>query len=252
MTRFSIAMSVQQITTVLFAAAFARIVALCVIIAAPGYILNAPNLQKNKLLDIKESTIESKKTQHDMYYCNYCISQNLPFCTVTSSKLQMLNTNDSIILANKHMYKPSIAAANQQNPCNLCIECNTECVYCIDTFCPNQQRVCESCLTCNYSQIDELCHIMKVFNDVHKKLVSFIHFNIRSLSLHFDEFSNTVDRFYPYFDVIGLSETKLGMDSDLDKIQLKNYDFVSTNSNLSFGGTGIYINRSLPYTRLAD
>ena len=57
MIKFSIAMSVQQITTVLFAAAFARMVALCVIIAAPGYILNAAILQKNKLLDIKESTM---------------------------------------------------------------------------------------------------------------------------------------------------------------------------------------------------
>ena len=53
-------------------------------------------------------------------------------------------------------------------------------------------------------------------------------------------------------DIICLSETKLNCDSNLDKIQIQNYEFLLTNSPLCFGGTGIYINKSILYKRRLD
>ena len=198
-----------------------------------------------------------QRKHSDVYYCRYCIAQNLPLCSVSSNKLNSLYSNDNLLVSNENTNEltpiTAYGAANTQNDCNLCIECNTECAYCIDRFCPDQQRVCEMCLHCDYTQIRELCTNIENYSIAHKDSLTFLHFNIRSHVLYFDSLENTIKRINPEVDVIGLCETRLHRDFNLKKVEIDGYhEFVPTHSNLVCGGTGLYISKKVLCFRRSD
>ena len=191
----------------------------------------------------------------DVYYCRYCIAQNLPLCDISTKKLNSLNSRDTILVNDVSNSTPSVThvAANIQNACNLCIDCGTECSFCIDKFCPDQQRVCEICLNCKYIQIKELCTTFENYSIAQKDSLSFLHFNIRSHVLHFDSLLTTIKRLDPEVDIIGLCETRLHKDFNLKKVEIDGYhEFIPTHSNLACGGTGIYISKRVLYKRRQD
>ena len=200
-----------------------------------------------------------QRKQSDVYFCRYCVAQNLPLCSVSSDKLNSIFSSDSISTISNESAEEStpmlaFGAVNTENSCNLCIECNTECAYCIEKFCPDLQRVCEMCLHCDYTQLGDLCKSIENFDSVTKKdSLSFLHFNIRSLALHFDSFENTIMRFNPELDIIGLSETRLSRDFNLKKVKIEGYhELETTPSKLACGGTGIYISNRIMFERRSD
>ena len=197
-----------------------------------------------------------QRKQSDIYYYSFCIAQNLPLCGVSSNKLNILFSNDSILPdknQNKTVPNMTSGAANTQNYCNLCIDCNTECTNCMDRFCPDQQRICEMCLSCEYTQVKELCTTYENYTISHKDSLSFLHFNIRSHVLHFDSLESTIKRFNPEIDIIGLCETRLPKGFNAKKIEIEGYhEFVATHSSLACGGTGFYISKNIMFFRRHD
>jgi len=80
---------------------------------------------------------------------------------------------------------------------------------------------------------------------------SLFHCNIRSLSKHFDEFSNLLASLKNQFSVIGISETKLNPNS-LGNIDLPDYNFLRNDSSTQAGGAGLYIHNSLSFIPRSD
>ena len=81
--------------------------------------------------------------------------------------------------------------------------------------------------------------------------LSFFHLNIRSLSRHFDNFSNVLATINSKFWVIGISETWLQNADDF--VDLKGYNFVHNYRHGRVGGGGgLYFDHSLNYKTCGD
>jgi len=76
------------------------------------------------------------------------------------------------------------------------------------------------------------------------KSFSCIHFNIRSLSKHFDQFNANLSNIERNIDVLAISETKLNNNS-VSNISLPNYDFFNDNSDTMAGGVALYVAKHL-------
>ena len=75
------------------------------------------------------------------------------------------------------------------------------------------------------------------------------HVNIASLNKHFDDLHKLLSRLKFDFDVIGISEHKIGKDSEpTNNISLPGYDeFIFEPTETTHGGTGFYIKNGLDY-----
>ena len=79
------------------------------------------------------------------------------------------------------------------------------------------------------------------------------HFNIRSLSGNFEDFTTMLTKLYIPFSVIGLSETKIKFgEQPLINIDLPGYTFVSQNTLSNAGGVGFYVRNDLTFTVLSE
>ena len=77
--------------------------------------------------------------------------------------------------------------------------------------------------------------------------------NIRSLSLHHDEFHALLSNLNIDFQVIGLSEIKVSNDAPVaTNINLPGYKFHHTPSNSAAGGVGIYVKSNLTASKRDD
>jgi hypothetical protein len=82
-----------------------------------------------------------------------------------------------------------------------------------------------------------------------KKPLSVMHINIASLQCHIDDLRSLLGVLGHSFDVIGISETRLNIETDpLIDISLDGYDFIETRTKAVYGGTGIYIKNGIKYT----
>ena len=88
----------------------------------------------------------------EKYYCSACISENLPFCTITNSKLNSLNCSDNCTSDKK---VSNTRGNTDLFNCNLCMECNPQCTGCLDNACRDPQKVCSICCNCNYVELDQ-------------------------------------------------------------------------------------------------
>ena len=88
------------------------------------------------------------------------------------------------------------------------------------------------------------------------RLLSFCTWNLNSISAHdFIRVSllEAYNAVYSY-DLIGIVETHLDGDIDIDKLNLNGYYFINSNhpQNRKRGGVGLYIRESFPYRRRSD
>ena len=99
-----------------------------------------------------------------------------------------------------------------------------------------------------YCTIEELTNLQVFQEDL-----SLFHMNIRSLSLHHDEFHSLLTNLNTDFKVIGLSEIKVSVDTLIrDNIELPGYKFHHTPSNSAAGGVGIYVKSDLKANKRDD
>ena len=197
------------------------------------------------------SQIISYSKTSKQYYCQKCIVQNLPFSSISTSKFNALidNSDLSQIVTNHN----NICSADKVS-CDLCLECNPECFSCPNSISIDPTRVCETCLICNYAlDTNDLNKLFVDFTSQFHSSISALHINSRSLQLHIEEYrSQVLDNRHCNFDIIGISETKLNDASELSEIQIDGYSFEHTNSNLSFGGVGLYISQRNVFVRKTD
>ena len=100
----------------------------------------------------------------------------------------------------------------------------------------------------------QYCTIEELSNQqVSQEDLSLFHMNIRSLSLHHDEFHSLLTNLNTNFKVIGLSEIKASVDTPIsDNIELPGYKFHYTPSNSAAGGVGIYVKSDLRANKRDD
>ena len=77
--------------------------------------------------------------------------------------------------------------------------------------------------------------------------------NISSLPFHFEEFSTLLSTYKLPFDLLGITEFRLRINKlPLNPIQLPDYNFESTPTESTKGGTAIYIKKTLNYKLRKD
>ena len=181
----------------------------------------------------------------ELYYCSACISENLPYCSMNNSKLNLLNSSDEITPDKESKYLPS---GIPDNICDLCMECNPQCTGCLENTCSDPHRVCSICCNCNYVELDKFNQKCSNFKNWYKEHLSIMHVNSRSLALHLSSIKDILLRLKTPLDIFLLSETKIQNGAKLSPVQIPGYKFIPTYSTLSFGGTGIYVIHGLDHT----
>ena len=77
-----------------------------------------------------------------------------------------------------------------------------------------------------------------------KESLSYFHLNISSLPFHFEEFSTLLCTYKVPSDLLGINESPLRKKKlPLTQVQLLDYNFESTPTESSIGGTAIYIKK---------
>ena len=96
-------------------------------------------------------------------------------------------------------------------------------------------------ISSHYSTTEELTNLHVSQDDF-----SLFHMNIRSLSLHHNEFHSLMTNLNTDFKVIGLSEIKASVDAPIiDNIKIPGYKFHHTLSTSAAAGVGIYVKSGL-------
>ena len=91
---------------------------------------------------------------------------------------------------------------------------------------------------CKYRDTDYFKNLTKDFK---RKALSFFHMNVCSLTKYFDDFNIS-------FDILAITETRIKKDSSSPiNLQLSNYSTEHTPTELSGGGTLLYISKRLSY-----
>ena len=103
-------------------------------------------------------------------------------------------------------------------------------------------------LSSKYFEPHELTPLLKS-----KESLSFFHLNISSLPFHFEEFSTLLSTYKLPVDLLGITESRLRINKlPLKPIQLPGYNFESTPTESTKGGTAIYIKKTLNYKLRKD
>ena len=113
----------------------------------------------------------------------------------------------------------------------------------------NNDDNCEEELS---STVNSKYYNVKNFNSVKIDISSsfgLFHVNIASLNKHFDDLHELLSRLKYDFDIIGISEHKIGKDSlPSNNISLPGYDeFIFEPTSTTHGGTGFYIKNGIDY-----
>ena len=135
-----------------------------------------------KCTKMTKSQIISYAKSSKKYYCPTCITQNIPFSSVSTKNLEALTISENLVKTDPILIRE---VSELDLPCNLCLECNPECSTCFNNTCIDQRRVCETCLICNYVlDKNELNKVNDDFESKFKNSLKVIHFNARSLQKH--------------------------------------------------------------------
>ena len=104
-------------------------------------------------------------------------------------------------------------------------------------------------IRCKYFSPHSFHQHKTTFSD--KSSFSLLHNNVQSLKLHIDDFQvHLLNELQLQFSIIGITETKIkntDIPIDFDP-SIPNYEFEYIPTPLSFGGIGMYIDKSLDYT----
>ncbi len=89
--------------------------------------------------------------------------------------------------------------------------------------------------------------------EISNKDFALFHMNIRSLSLHYEDFYALLCSLKIDFQVIGLSEIKASVNAPIkSNINLPGYHFYHTVSHSAAGGVGIYVKSDLTTNKRED
>ena len=175
------------------------------------------------------------------FICHLCIQDNLPVGAVNTSTANAPSVSPTF----------SINSNVVTEGCGLCIECDTECLTC--DLCPDLQKTCDLCLSCKYYDCAEVNRFFDTYDAIDTLLVS--HVNARSLTANFSKIKSLLKNISKKPDIIGISETWLCDDSNVNLFDLPGYKFICKHSqteNSNIGGVGMYVSRKLKYKFRSD
>ena len=105
-----------------------------------------------------------------------------------------------------------------------------------------------SCKYYNNKQLKELISDKK-----NSKGLSLLHLNISSLPFHIDEFTNLLSELNSYFNVIGITETRLTTKKDpVNSTEIPDYNIEHTPTESDKGGAFLYISKKINYKTRDD
>ena len=98
---------------------------------------------------------------------------------------------------------------------------------------------------CKYRDAGYFKNLTKDFK---RKALPFFHMNVCSITKKFDDFSILLGDLYISFDILAITKTRIKKDSSSPvNLQLSNYSTEYTPTELSGGGTLLYISKRLSY-----
>ena len=231
---------------------------------------NEPYFCYSCLMQVIPFSLVNKKEFNDLYVCNKNDNKKLKYpCQVCNNACKISQNCIQCNLCNVWThFKCSALTSNQfenhvlnENDtffCKLCYNAmfpfnkinNTELML-LNYNLAFKNIITDTCTEphsayTQYTSADKL-DTKEVDNDF-----SFLHLNIRSLSKNISLLEELILSYKISPSIIGVCETKLNKNVDLDSIQLNKYTFHCTNSLSKAGGVGIYVNDSVTYTLRTD
>ena len=100
-------------------------------------------------------------------------------------------------------------------------------------------------VNCKYYDSTDLKNHLKTQSS---KKLSFLHQNVVSLNLHFDDLKAALRDLDRDLDIIGITETRLKESTIPAALKIKNYTAIHTQCEGECGGALLYISDNLPYS----
>ena len=175
-------------------------------------------------IHIKYNKINSSTHQHLQkcvyaWYCIKCFEDIIPFSIISNGELY------ETYIGKKIKFKALTRKQNFQNH-NIIEKLN-------NAMDDPEAEIPSS----KYFEPCELTPLLK-----NKESQSFFHLNIYSLLFHFEELSILLSTYKLPFDLLGITESRLRISKlQLIQVQLPDYNFESTPTESSKGGTAKYI-----------
>lgn len=182
----------------------------------------------------------------DLWLCRLCLDEVFPFNKLSKSELLKLSFNSNTVCLCSNLISKSRL---ESLPCFV--------VDSLDVFnnIPTLNNIdSEVCLpysnNFNYYSSHEFHSNADILNSFSKDSFSILHWNLRSLSANFDNFTDLLSDLNQPFSVIGISETRLIQDKDqIINTRLEGYQFISQPTLSNAGGVGLYIQHNIPFTQ---
>ena len=164
------------------------------------------------------------------WYCIKCFEDIIPFSNISNDKLCETNVGKKI------KFKALTRKQNFQNQ---------DIIEKLNNAMDDPEA---EILSSKYFEPHELARLLK-----NKESISFFYLNISSLPFHLKEFSTLLSTYKLPFDLLGITESRLRINKlPLTQVQLPDYNFESTPTESSKGGTAIYIRKTLNYKLRKD
>ena len=179
------------------------------------------------------------------WVCSKCLNQNLPFFSENPNELLLHSLGDYADVTEDFQLIPNNKLKH------FIDECNSLVVETSDKFDENiDEYELPSTVNSNYYSYTDF---NKIKTD-EKSTFSIMHTNLASIGKHFGDLSVSLSLLNHTFDIIGITEHKIGMESGPStNIDIPGYhSFLFDPITTSHGGAGLYIKNSFVFIERRD
>lgn len=177
-------------------------------------------------------------------------------CSMSIFPFNHLNNGFFEFALKEHFSKPSISDIQNigqlySNPLNS--KDTSSAIHSEDIDPDINFQQLSSLYDCKYLSEDTLNQLVIKQNLKHENIFSIFNINVRSIHKNFDRLSTTLNALSIEFSAIGITETWLSENKDINLISLPNYSFVhNCRTERTGGGVGMYINNNLKFKQRTD
>ena len=225
-----------------------------------------------KCIKMSLSRLKELSESKDPFYCNSCLSHELPFCLLTTRTFDVTVNCTPDVSINKFKF-----------PCKLCKQAcksNQNCIYCeickmwihvkcsalslsqFKSYTTNTlPYFCSDCIFDNlpincldlpdHSELQghegyiSLDNLNLHFDNYADSDLVILHVNTRSLNKNVNLLEDLICRIKYQPDVVAITETRLNINSNLDLVSLSGYNLFNIDSLTQAGGVALYIKSHL-------
>ena len=205
-----------------------------------------------KWFHLKCSLLSSKSKKHysitnNVWLCTLCKSEVFPFHNPNNPEIIEISFNsNAVCLCSKHISNLKLGSLPRLEVLSSIRRIPNLSDLDVDEHLPLQSNF-------KYYTTHDFHSSKELDCSFTNNSFSTIHCNIRSLAANFDNLTNMLEELQHPFSLIGLSETKINIDQDqIPNNRLTGYKFISQPSFSNAGGTGLFIQDKLHYTKRED